>query len=602
MLVCCLLAGLAVLIALPSLWTGFCTDDRLFQVVFGERMPYPEIEMEALDVFAFSGRTPEHKQCLMDRGLLPWWTSDRWRIAFWRPLSAFTHWLDWQVFGERPWLMHAENLLLYGLLVAALYGLYLRLLAPPWVAGLAALLYLLDAAHGMAVGWIANRNGILAAISVVLVLYFHDRWRRDLWQPGMVLAWIALALGLLCGESAVAVGGYLAAHALFLDRGKLPVRFARLLPYLAVVVVWEGVYKWLGYGAVGSNLYIDPVHEPFRFASVLPRRLTALLFSQFAGGDCMIVNYIPSSWLAFYLVLAAAFLGWVAWMLWPLLRRDAVARFWCFGTVLAAVPSCAVAPQSRLLLVAGIGAMALVAQFLHSRTRKENRAEMRSYRLAAAALVLVWVTLHGALSVVSMPVASCSMYFVDRAAQEEIGCVPDNPGVSGETVVIVNAMVDVWGSIATVLRAADGQPFPAYCRQLAAGTRCIEATRVDDRTLTLTLDNGFLDNPWTPAFRNVAADPMYPGQAISVTGMLARVQSVTPNGAPEVVSFRFDVPLEDPSLRWIAYREGRYGPFALPAIGESVYIESPNFADVARSYIGWSEKEEVNVKPIIETP
>lgn len=578
----------AFLIAAPSLWTGFCTDDRLFQVVFRGAVPYPEIKMGQLDLFAFSGRGQEDKRALMDRGLLPWWTSDSWKIAFWRPLSAFTHWLDWQVFGERPWPMHAENLALYGLLAAAVTALYLRFLNPPWVAALAGLLYLLDAAHGMGVGWIANRNGILAALSVVLVLYLHDRWRRDGWKPGMFLAWGVLALGLLSGESAVAVGGYLAAYALFLDRGRFLVRFAILIPYLVIVALWRVAYQQLGDGAVGSSLYTDPVHDPIFFASALVRRLPTLLFSQLAGGDCMICNYVPPLWLAVYLTIAVMFLGWVAWAVWPLIKRDPVARFWTLGMVLAVMPSCAVMPQSRLLFCAGIGAMALVAQFLHFQSQHRECFKTRIHRRAASALVVIWVVFHLVVSMIAMPIASCSMYFVDRAAHRELRVVPDIPEVRRETLVVVNALVDVWGPIFTVLRAADGMAFPPYCRQLAAGTRRLEVSRPDERTLVLKLDNAFLENQWTPAFRNPSADPMRPGQVVKLTGMQARVESVTPNGAPQVVSFRFDVPLEDPSLRWIAYQDGKYGSFKPPKIGETVIIRNPDFADIARGYVGIS--------------
>src|SRR6185369_12241482 len=39
-----------------------------------------------------------------------WWTSRAWRAALWRPLTAFTHWLDYRLYPKTPWLMHAHNI------------------------------------------------------------------------------------------------------------------------------------------------------------------------------------------------------------------------------------------------------------------------------------------------------------------------------------------------------------------------------------------------------------------------------------------------------------------------------------------------------------
>ena len=185
-----------------------------------------------------------------------------------------------------------------------------------------------------------------------------------------------------------------------------------------------------------------------------------------------------------------------------------------------------------------------------------------------------------------MPAASCTMYFVDGVLQREVQCLPNDPDMNQQTVVVVNALADVWGPVFVMLRAANGESFPAYCRELAAGTRHLEVCRTDEQTLVLTMDNAFLENQFTPAFRDTVSDPMHPGETVDATGFHAEVLSVTHSGAPVKVRFRFDVPLEAPSLRWIAYQDGRYGPFTVPKIGETVFVNSPGFRDIARSYLG----------------
>ena len=66
----------------------------------------------------------------------------------------------------------------------------------------------------------------------------NDRWRRDKWHLGMALGPVLLAIGLCCAEAALAIGGYLVAYALFLDRGSWRVRPLTLLPYATLVLPW----------------------------------------------------------------------------------------------------------------------------------------------------------------------------------------------------------------------------------------------------------------------------------------------------------------------------------------------------------------------------
>ena len=88
---------------------------------------------------------------------------------------------------------------------------------PVWIAGLATLIYAVDDAHGMLVGWIANRNGLVTAVLGVLALILFIRWRREGWRPGAFTAPFVFAVALLAGESAIAVGAYLIAYVLFLE-------------------------------------------------------------------------------------------------------------------------------------------------------------------------------------------------------------------------------------------------------------------------------------------------------------------------------------------------------------------------------------------------
>ena len=50
------------------------------------------------------------------------------------------------------------------------------------------------------------------------------------------------------------------------------------------------------------------------------------------------------------------------------------------------------------------------------------------------------------------------------------------------------------------------------------------------------------------------------------------IDAITSDGRPREVVFRFDRPLEDPSLRWLHWDDGLYAPFTLPQPGETVSL------------------------------
>ena len=78
---------------------------------------------------------------------------------------------------------------------------------------------------------------------------------------------------------------------------------------------------------------------------------------------------------------------------------------------------------------------------------------------------------------------------------------------------------------------------------------------------------------------------MKKGDTVRLTGLMVEVTGVTNDGRPKEVLFRFDVPLEDPSLRWIVFKDLAYVPFTPPAIGETISIDGPTFDDIVRWFL-----------------
>lgn len=583
-----LLALTAAVVMLPSLGSGFMEDDHMTVMRLKKLDNLPAIQgHHLLDMHTTADGRPENTRTFMEEGRFPWWTADGYKHAMFRPLSAVTHYVDWYLFGHRAWPMHAHNIVMYAISVFVLVMLYRRFLSPAWVVGLAGLMYAIDASHAGAVGWISARNAPLPAIFIIFVLYFHDRWRRDGWKPGLWAALGSLILGLLASEGAVASGAYLAGHALFLDKGPLARRFGRLLPYLAVVVVWRVIYVSLGYGVSDSLLYTDPLGQPGRFVGNLAHHLPTLLFFLLFGGEPGVVTFVPAPWNTLLLAVTVAGVCVVTWAIWPLLKRNAVARFWALGMVLSIVPMSSSFPQGRELMNPGIGAFALIALFIqHQLAQKQlaSEAGRRPVRLAGA-LAAVWLIMHVWVSLVTAPLTAYTASRAPALIEGQLNeTAPSDDGFS--TLVCAYLPGDVLTYVLPIMRHAHGGRVPPFGRTLCAGVQEVEFERTDERSLVMRVDDTFLTPPYSQAFRNPFTAPMREGQIVELTGFEAEVLDVTPDGRPREVTFTFDVPLEDPSLRWVTYdnERGGYKAFAVPAIGQTVVLSAPTFDELARMW------------------
>ena len=91
-----------------------------------------------------------------------------------------------------------------------------------------------------------------------------------------------------------------------------------------------------------------------------------------------------------------------------------------------------------------------------------------------------------------------------------------------------------------------------------------------ERTLVMKPQGGFFGLPFDNVFRG-PSHPLKVGDRVKLTGMTVEINALTEDARPDQVSFRFSVPLEDPSLRWLRWEEG-YVPFAPPAVGRSVLL------------------------------
>ncbi len=584
-------ALIALLLSAPSLGLGLQSDDQILRIELARPVIAPDFARGPLDLFAFYRGDRAAMSHAMDLGVAPWWTPLDFKIAFFRPLTGLTHWLDFRLWPDRPWLMHAQSIAWFVAVVAVVAGLYRRLLEPAWVAGLAAVLFAIDDAHAMPVMWIANRNATIAVLFAFLSIVAHDRWRSEGSRLGMVLAPLSLAAGLMGGETALGACAFLFAYAIFLDRGPLVRRLLSLTPAAAVAGGWSILYRMLGYGVTGSSMYIDPGSDPVGFARAVVDRAPLLLFGQFGLPSNIHLLLSQSAGRVMWIVACVVAVT-MAVLLVPLVTRDRVARFFATGMLLALLPACGTFADDRLLFVAGFGGTGLLAQFLGAiKVRAPWLPPSRAWRSLAWVAVPPLLVIHLVFAPLSFVGAVNSVRMFGRLLERAGRSLPTDPAIVNQRLIVISTPAAYVSVMGPVYPRLEGRPLPARLLVAGAGIYPIHVSRPTMQSIVVHPEGGFLapsgsprpgherDQPpfdmryMLPMFdRLYRVAPMARGDTIRLTGVTVEVTAVTPDGRPDEVTFSFDENLEALSLRWVQWRDGVYVPFQVPGVGQSVTL------------------------------
>lgn len=562
----------AVALTLPSVRVGWLLDDHYQRLVMTGQRLLPDWGRSQWDLFKFLDGNPDHAGQMMDMGFIPWWTWPHISAGFWRPLSVATHWLDYHGWPRAAWLMHVHSVAWYGLLAGLAAVFYRRMLGLTCAAGVAAMAYAIDDAHGFPVGWIANRNAVIAACFGFLTLIVHDAWRRSRRRWGAVVAPLVLAMSLLSAEAGIATCAYLFAYVVFIDASPRRQRAWSLVPYVWVVVAWRAAWSLQGYGTVGLGLYTDPLHEPGRFFLQAIQKAPILLLGQWGLPPSDLAAFLGRRALMGLWVLAVLVLAGLAVAMWPRLRHDRVAKFWAGGMLLSLLPICATFPSDRLLFFVGLGAMGLLGMFLQAvvgeRGLVNGTVVGRCTRMVAWSLVAVHLVLAPAMLVLRAAFPAGP----ERVQRQLYVSTPLDESIATQEVVIVNAPSASNAMYLSVLRVLAGQLPPLRTRVLAPAVPWVDVRRVDEQTLAIRAGEGYLGFLFDTLFRD-DRHPFAVGEQVRIAGMAATILELTDDRRPLEVLFRFDRRLEDPLYRWLFYKDGEFLPFSVPAVGQTVRLE-----------------------------
>lgn len=547
-------AGLAL--SLCTLQLGLIVDD--WAQILRARGQLPQFG-DPWDLYSFTGSGPDAFARLIADGPYPWWTYPHIRLGFFRPLSSALIHFDVSVIGDHVVLWHLHSIAWYLALLGLVFTLYRRVL-PAAAAPLALLFFAIDDAHWMPVGWLANRNSLVAAVPAVAGLLLHLQWREKGWRPGAPLSVLAYAVALCGGESAVGALGYVVMFEVLNVRGEaLKTRALALLPLFGVVLCWATTYRALGYGAHGSAIYIDPLAEPFEYLKVAPARVLALLGSVTLGVTSDVWMFLSRGRIVLCAVGAAGVVLFAVWL------RRARARWtepqwvrlrWLLVSACCAlVPVAATFPADRLLLMPSIGAAAIVGALLH--------ALWQDTALVARVAKVVLITAHG---VATLPAWVLNPLFFtvvgDYVERGVTDSALDAQRLAGRVVLLSapDPVVAMYGSGGRIL---NGLPAPRSWVCLSYAPYGHRLTRVAEDAFELEVVGGAMLETVMEQLMRSAQFPIAAGFTTRQGGLEVRVLEAT-DGHPSKLRVTLLEPVEV-----VEWRDGRLQHFQLPPVGES---------------------------------
>jgi hypothetical protein len=554
---------LPLVIILPILGTarwlnsGWMRDDYVHRLLFSRqnsaqatlaRLGYGQTVTSPLStMFSFiDGGSGQSR--MRDTGVLPWWVVERAKCSYFRPLSASTHWLDFQLWPENPGLMHLHTTLWLVALAGLAFWLFRTV---EWnrgaAGGVAALLY---ASHGHATAsaWLANRNALVYSCFAVGSLILFVRYRRNRSPAFAMGAYACYCLALLAGEGGVCVLAYLLAYAVSQRAGSVWERVRSVLPFVGITGAWYFAYNWLGYGAIGCPGYTNPIGETVQFLKEFPGDYRDMVSMAYG------VNIGPAP-LRIVWCLLLLFGGVL------MATKSRTSRFWLAGSLLSMAPLVATTPHVRHMLIPALGAVAITAElacWLATWCRPTTQlARAISTACGAAAVSIVVVHLISTIGEDGRLVKR------ELGAEAILNQVVDFGNMSippAATVIMLRSPGEFHNFYAPALRYWRGLEIPD--QSLVLGPRGARGT------LTRT-------GPTTVVVRPHASYAL-PGAVEEATLTVGtthiHVGSRSDGGMPSIVDFTFAFPVDAPSVIWVRWdpHERRFLHCRPPRVGESL--------------------------------
>lgn len=607
------IAVIAFIVSLPAINSGLMLDDLIHRSVLidPDRLPQEiyntgltpgkpgKLSTAVFDLFGFCGDQQQADKA-KEYGALPWWTLNGFKAALWRPLSGFSHWLDYRLFPDSPQLMHVHSLLWFSAIIFLTAVLYRELIGPTWIAALAVLMFLIDENNTIPVMFNAHRNSLIALVFGLSCTLCHHHWRKNNSLVAAIAAPIFLLLSLFSAEAGIATFAFILAYAIALEKGPVKKRAATIVPAVCTIIAWRLLYNVLGYGVDNIGIYIDPVNDPFHYTMALLERLPVMLFGIFSAVQPDLTFSVSSEAKSWFIIIAVGLPLFLLVVMLPLLRKNKLALYFYLATVFAVIPFCACFPSGRNLLFASVPAFALIAIFITDIFKRANYLpKALFYR------VVIWIVCIG-LFLTHLPGALLGKVVISKMNSSILSGI-GSPGAVAESItkdknlVVISTPCALGFAFLPFYQAYEGKDLPKSVRALVPGFRTIEINRADENTLIIKTKAGdvfscgdigpmhiaYVFKLFNDLFQSANA-VFKLGDIFELPQLTVKILQVDQKAMPTEIAFTFDTALEDDSLcfYWFDWHGG-HKPFEIPPIGQTVEIPGPpkvTLSDVIRFF------------------
>ena len=556
---------LGLALHLPSLGLGFWADDYVHQLVLDGDLRTTHLRPSSVYDF---GDAADWQSLGEDAATRIWWTSPDWKIRFLRPLSSLALRAEHALLGGWAPGYHVMSLAWYAACLLLAHGVYRAIDIPPRAAVLATALWATTNGSALPVGWIANRNTVEATALTLAAVLVAARTRR--------LRWVALSLALASAACAAKESGVVAfplvgAVLLLRARGggaSLPRRGAAVGAAAAVVLAAAYVATLMiaGYGT-RSVFYATPWGDPFRYLANLGVLFSAGLLRLLAPVPLDLMQAVPSAarvvpWLGLAIVLP------IAWVISKPLRGSPTAGFLALWVALGLLPQGGTLASDRLLMEAAVGSAGLLALFVTAVLGAGRDTTARWQRRLAMSLLIT----AGALSALFTVVQSATMRRFARESRAVVLSADVGPPELGTRDVFL--LQSGSGFIAFALPSTwwiESRDHDLRFWAVQLGPRALSWRREDQRTcLIRSLDEPFFTGPFESVYRSSDVPPSR-GTVFHAGDLRVEVVSVDAAGV-RALRLHFARDLDDPRVRFLVDRGGRFVRQPAPAVGETTLI------------------------------
>ncbi|MFH1004981.1 MAG: tetratricopeptide repeat protein [Bacteroidota bacterium] len=185
----------------------------------------------------------------------------------WRPFLIFTSALEYEIFGENPFIGHVINIILYGLTGIVLLLLLSQMIPKaPLVAFITTMIFIAHPIHTEVVANIKSRDEIFSFLFLMLTLFFLHRFSNadnTHKRKQFMYSCLFYILSLLSKENGIT---FLAVIPLFLfcfTNKNLKQCLLLTLPYLTIVVLYLSLRASLFYGFIIGDRNMDILENQF---------------------------------------------------------------------------------------------------------------------------------------------------------------------------------------------------------------------------------------------------------------------------------------------------------------------------------------------------